>query len=214
MSDNKIEWKISEGLIEYPDALAFMEQRVQDIHMGRADELVWFLQHPSLYTAGTSAKDDELLDSLDFPVHKVGRGGRFTYHGPGQLVVYVMLDLKQRQKDIHAYIKTLEQWIIDCLSEYGIKAERREGRIGLWVTTNGREEKIAAIGVRVTKWITWHGFSINVHPNLDHFKGIIPCGLSKFGVTSMQKLGVSCSVLDVAQNLQNKCKSCLDTPLK
>ena len=191
-------------MIEYSDALTLMEQRVQDIRSGQANELIWLLQHPPLYTAGMSAKDDELLDALNFPVHKVGRGGRFTYHGPGQLIAYVMLDLQKRQKDIHSYIRFLESWIIDCLSVYGIKAECRKGRVGLWVTTNGKEEKIAAIGVRVTRWITWHGFAINIHPNLEHFKGIIPCGLSEFGVTSIHELGSSCSVSDVAKTLKDK----------
>jgi len=192
MKKSEIEWKVAGGLVEYPDALSFMDERVAGIHDGSAQECVWLLEHPALYTAGTSAKASDLLDAR-FPVFETGRGGEHTYHGPGQRVGYVMLDLKSRQDapDIKKYVWSLEEWVIRSLAEFGIVGERRCGRVGIWVVRDdGREEKIAAIGVRVRHWITLHGVSINVDPDLSHFGGIVPCGISDHGVTSMAALGV------------------------
>lgn len=184
-----VEWQISPQTIEYPVALAAMEEAVDALFEGRGAEKVWLLEHPPLYTAGTSAATDELLRPEDFPVYQAGRGGRYTYHGPGQRIAYVMLDLRARGRDVRSYVHQLEEWVTAALADLGVKAERREGRIGLWVTHNGQEEKIAAIGVRIRRWITFHGVSINVSPNLAHFQGIVPCGLSSFGVTSLKALG-------------------------
>lgn len=199
----KIEWKISDNSVDYEDALSVMERRVADIHAGRQSDMVWLLEHPPLYTGGTSAKSDDLLSS-EFPVYQTGRGGQYTYHGPGQRVAYVMLDLKQRQKspDIKHYIWQLEEWIIQSLREFDIEAERREGRIGLWVVTKGGEKKIAAIGVRIRHWITFHGVAINVNPDLSHFGGIVPCGIANHGVTSMADLGKHITMAQLDQALQ------------
>ncbi len=200
-----IEWRISEGLTPYDDALAIMEQRVCAIHEGRAPELIWFLEHPPLYTAGTSAKDEDLLWPDQFPVYDVGRGGQYTYHGPGQRVVYVMLDLTKRGRDVRKYVQNLEQWIIDSLAVFNVIAERREGRIGVWVTHhNGIEEKIAAIGVRVRKWVSFHGICINVDPNIEHYKGIVPCGIAEHGVTSLRGLGLSVTMKELDDILKQK----------
>ena len=194
----RVEWKISSAPVPYEEALAAMEARVDAILAGTAPELIWLLEHPPLYTAGTSAADDELVQPQRFPVYHVGRGGRYTYHGPGQRVVYVMLDLRKRGQDLRAHIARLEDWIIRVLSTFGVTGERREGRVGIWVTNpDGTEEKIAALGVRVRRWVTYHGLSLNVHPNLDHFSGIIPCGLAQYGVTSLRKLGVEVTMGDV-----------------
>ncbi len=181
-----MEFKASAGLVDYEDALSAMEARVAAIREDAAPEQVWFLEHPPLYTAGTSAKADDLLDAR-FPVYKAGRGGEYTYHGPGQRVAYVMLDLKQRQPvpDIRKYVWQLEEWIIRALGQFGISGERRDGRIGIWVVTPQGEKKIAAIGVRVRRWVTYHGIAINVAPDLSHFGGIVPCGISEYGVTSV-----------------------------
>lgn len=195
------EWKYSNDLVDYDEAVAFMEQRVADIRSGEADECVWLLEHPSLYTAGTSAKDADLVDER-FPVFKTGRGGQYTYHGPGQRVGYVMLDLKRRQSepDIKKYVWQLEEWIIRSLSAFGVKGERREGRVGIWVDMEpyggikGQESKIAALGVRVRHWVSFHGVSINVDPDLSHFSGIVPCGIAEHGVTSLKALGVDVSM--------------------
>ena len=168
-----------------------MEERVQAIREGKNDELVWLLEHPPLYTAGTSANILDLLDKKRFPVYKTGRGGQYTYHGPGQRVAYVMLDLKKRNPDIQAYVKSLEGWIITTLREFGIKGAVREGRVGVWVKTGlSSEAKIAAIGVRVRQWVTYHGIAINVHPDLSHYQGIVPCGIKEYGVTSLAALGM------------------------
>ena len=201
---NNIEWKVSTAAVEYQDALDFMDERVAGIHEGTVDECVWLLEHPALYTAGTSAKTSDLLDAR-FPVFKTGRGGEHTYHGPGQRVGYVILNLKKRQQapDIKKYVWQLEEWIIQTLSAFDITGERREGRIGIWVVMpDGSEKKIAALGVRVRHWITLHGISINVNPDLSHFDGIVPCGISDHGVTSMAELGVDAENLD--QVLQDK----------
>jgi lipoyl(octanoyl) transferase len=184
-----IEWKISDGLVPYDEALAFMERRAAAIRDGTAKECIWLLQHPPLFTAGTSADVSELINPLGFPVHEAGRGGRYTYHGPGQRVGYVMLDLEKRGKDIRRFVHALEQWMIDALGQFGVNAHRAEGRIGIWVGEGPAEEKIGALGVRVKRWVTLHGFAINVDPDLSHFGGIVPCGISEFGVTSLVKLG-------------------------
>lgn len=188
-----IEYKISEGLVKYPDSQIYMENRVSEIIKNDAKDFLWLLEHPPLYTAGTSANDSDLLEPKRFNVFKTGRGGEYTYHGPGQRVAYVMLNLtKRKQKDIRAYVYNLEEWIIKSLEYFSIKGERRNGRVGIWVKLeNGSEAKIAAIGVRVRKWVTFHGIAVNINPNLNHFSGIIPCGLSNYGVTSMFQLGVN-----------------------
>lgn len=199
-----MEWKISESLIEYPEAVAFMESRVAAIRDGTADELVWLLQHPSIYTAGTSAKAEDLLNP-QFPVFETGRGGQYTYHGPGQLVAYVMIDLKKRsaEPDLKKYIHNLEEWIIQTLAELGVKGERREGRVGIWVDNpgnkNGTESKIAAIGVRVRHWVTYHGISINLDPDLSHFDGIVPCGIQGHGVSSLNSLDKLVPTADITK---------------
>lgn len=192
------EWRSQHDLVEYQDALAAMEQRVADIRAGSAPELVWLLEHPPLYTAGTSAAEDELLDAGRFPVHRTGRGGRYTYHGPGQRIAYVMLDLKRRGPDVRQFVRNLEGWVIATLDHFGVTGERRDGRVGIWVTgPDGAEEKIAAIGVRIRHWVTFHGLAINVDPDLEHFNGIIPCGIAGYGVTSLRRLGVTASLEDV-----------------
>lgn len=204
MSNQDIEWKISEDLIPYGDAVSSMEGRVADIRENAKNELVWLLEHPPLYTAGTSADDSDLLDSR-FPVHKTGRGGEYTYHGPGQRVAYVMLDLKKRQTkpDIKKYVWQLEEWIIRTLAEFDIKGERRQGRVGIWVALpDGSESKIAAIGVRIRHWVSYHGISINVNPDLSHFSGIVPCGIANHGVTSLHDLGKTISMAELDDALK------------
>jgi lipoyl(octanoyl) transferase len=173
-----------------------MEARAEAIAAGTAAEQVWLLEHPPIYTAGTSASQADLLDAR-FPVFKTGRGGQFTYHGPGQRVGYVMLNLKNRTPDIRAYVRDLEQWLIETLSLMGLKGERRQGRVGIWVERNGREDKIAALGVRIRRWVTFHGVSLNVDPDLSHFSGIVPCGVVEHGVTSLADLGILVSMADV-----------------
>ncbi len=189
-----VEWRVEPGYVPYEEAVAFMEARVAAISAGEAAELVWLIEHPPLYTAGVSSKDDDLLDAHRFPVHRSGRGGQFTYHGPGQRVAYVMLDLNARGKDVRAFVRGLEQWIIGALDRFGVEADVREGRVGVWVERKGpgwsREDKIAAIGVKVRKWVSFHGISLNVEPDLDHFTGIVPCGINEHGVTSLVDLGV------------------------
>ncbi|MFN4041077.1 MAG: lipoyl(octanoyl) transferase LipB [Brevundimonas sp.] len=186
-------WAVSEGYVEYEAAVQAMEARVAAIVAGEADEVVWLLEHPPLYTAGVSARDGDLLDAGRFPVHRTGRGGQFTYHGPGQRVAYVMLDLNRRGRDVRGFVRGLETWIIDALNRFGVEAGPREGRVGVWVERKGpgwsREDKIAAIGVKVRRWVSFHGISLNVEPNLDHFGGIVPCGISEHGVTSLVDLG-------------------------
>jgi len=189
-----VEWAVSSGHVDYAAAVAAMESRVAAIAAGAADELVWLLEHPPLYTAGVSAKDDDLLAPDRFPVHRTGRGGQFTYHGPGQRVAYVMLDLNRRGKDVRGFVHGLEDWIIGALDRFGVEAGMHEGRVGVWVERKGagwsREDKIAAIGVKVRKWVSFHGISLNVEPDLDHFGGIVPCGITEHGVTSLVDLGV------------------------
>ncbi len=185
---------MSVGLVPYDAAVAFMEARVAAIAAGEAAEMVWLLEHPPLYTAGVSSKDDDLLDAGRFPVHRTGRGGQLTYHGPGQRVAYVMLDLNRRGRDVRAFVRGLEQWIIRALDRLGVEAGVRDGRVGVWVERKGagwsREDKIAAIGVKVRRWVSFHGISLNVEPDLDHFGGIVPCGIAEHGVTSLVDLGV------------------------
>ena len=189
-----IEWKISDSLVPYEEALRLMEARAAAIRDGSANELVWLLEHPPLYTAGTSANSEDLVAPDKFPVYDAGRGGQYTYHGPGQRIAYVLLDLKKRGSDIRAFVQDLEHWVIDVLAQYQIKGEIREGRVGVWVARGSREDKIAAIGVRVRKWVSFHGISINVEPDLQHYEGIIPCGISEHGVTSLVDLGIPVSL--------------------
>jgi len=201
-----VEWKISDGLTDYETAVQIMEQRAIAIADGTADELIWFLEHPPLYTAGTSAKVDDLLDPDRFPVYPSKRGGQYTYHGPGQRVVYVMLDLNKRGRDIRAFVKSLETWVIETLGQFNVTGHIRDGRVGVWVerpdkakSPDGslREDKIAAIGIRLKKWVSYHGISINVEPDLDHFDGIVPCGITQHGVTSLVDLDLPVGLDDV-----------------
>ncbi len=198
-----MEWKTSDKPVPYEEALAFMDERVEAIHKGNAPECVWLLEHPPMYTAGTSARTEDLLEAM-FPVYDTGRGGEHTYHGPGQRVAYVMLDLKNRRQgpDIKKYIWGLEEWIIRSLEPFKIMGERREGRVGIWVQRPTGEDKIAAIGVRVRHWVTLHGVSINVNPDLSHYAGIVPCGIKGHGVTSLQDLGIKASLKDLDKSLQ------------
>ena len=198
--DHDIEWRVSTEPVPYSDALAFMEQRARQIRDGSASECIWLLEHPPLITAGTSANPAELRDPARFPVFEAGRGGRYTYHGPGQRVGYVMLDLEKRGKDIRCFVHALEGWVIAALADLGVAAHRAPGRIGIWVGEGPREAKIAALGVRVRRWVTLHGFSINVAPDLDHFAAIVPCGIAEYGVTSLHEMGKQngLSVVDAA----------------
>ena len=197
------EWRIAEGLTPYPDALAQMRDRVAAIRAGTAGELVWSVEHPPIYTAGTSAKPAELTDPGRFPTFEAGRGGQWTYHGPGQRVVYVMLDLTRQHgavpiNDIHCYVNALEEWLIRTLDRFNVKGERRKGRVGIWVANpaTGTEAKIGAIGVRVSRWVSWHGVALNVDPDLTHFSGIVPCGVREHGVTSLAALGIPATMHD------------------
>jgi lipoyl(octanoyl) transferase len=185
----EIEWRTSDALVPYEEALAFMDERAAAIRDGSARECVWLLEHPPLFTAGTSADPAELINPQGFPVFDAGRGGRYTYHGPGQRVAYVMLDLEKRGKDIRRFVHSLEGWMIDALADLGVSAHRAEGRIGIWVGDGPNEAKIGALGVRVKRWVTLHGFALNVAPDLTHFTGIVPCGIAEFGVTSLSELG-------------------------
>jgi len=198
-----VEWRISDAPVDYPDAVRFMETRVEAIRRGEASEMVWLLEHPPLYTAGTSAEDSELLDNNRFPVYPTGRGGRYTYHGPGQRIAYVMLDLSKRGNDVRGFVHGLEDWVIRTLAHFNVIGEVRSDRVGIWVQRGAsdnpaaREDKIAAIGVRVRHWVTFHGVAINLEPNLEHFSGIIPCGIEEHGVTSLWDLGLTPSIPDL-----------------
>lgn len=201
-----IEWKISDAPVLYDEAISFMEERVADIAAGRAPECIWLLEHPALYTAGTSAEASDLLTPNRFPVYKTGRGGEYTYHGPGQRIAYIMLDLNKRRRDVRWFVSEIESWIIAVCARFEVTAERRDGRVGLWVergdkplTINGQpaEDKIAAIGIRMRRWVSFHGVSLNVAPDLEHFNGIVPCGISEYGVTSFQDLGFQVTMSDV-----------------
>jgi lipoyl(octanoyl) transferase len=193
----EIEWRVSDAPVPYPEALAFMEERARAIRAGSAPECVWLLEHPPLFTAGTSADPSELLNPQDFPVYEAGRGGRYTYHGPGQRVGYVMLDLEKRGKDIRCFVHALESWMIDTLAEFDISAHRAEGRIGIWIGDGAEEAKIGALGVRVKRWVTLHGFALNVAPDLSHFSGIVPCGIAEYGVTSLAERGKQIPLTEV-----------------
>lgn len=202
-----VEWRIEPGLIDYPAAVAAMEARVAAIREGHLPELVWLVEHPPLYTAGTSAEPADLLQPDRFPVYRSGRGGEFTYHGPGQRVIYVMLDLKRRGPDLRRFVHDLEEWIIRALAAFSVDGERRDGRVGIWVARpdrsprdalhGAREDKIAAIGVRVRRWVTYHGIAVNVEPDLEHFAGIVPCGIRGHGVTSLVDLGLPVGLPDL-----------------
>ena len=215
-----VEWAVSDSPVSYEEALAFMEARARAIHAGEAAELVWFLEHPPLYTAGTSAKIEDLRDPARFPVFDAGRGGQYTYHGPGQRVAYVMLDLTARGRDVRAFVQNLEKWIIAALASFNIDAGPREGRIGVWVdrTQAGgplREDKIAAIGVRLKRWVSFHGISLNVEPELEHFTGITPCGIAdpRYGVTSLADLGIPASIADADIALRDAFEAVFDSEL-
>nr|WP_313135827.1 lipoyl(octanoyl) transferase LipB [Paracoccus jeotgali] len=204
------DWVIEPGLTPYPQALATMEQHVAEMLAGRASERVWLVEHPPLYTAGTSARAADLLDAR-FPVHVAGRGGQYTYHGPGQRVVYLMLDLNRRGRDVRAFVQTLEAWVIETLAAFGVRGEIREGRVGVWVARpekpplpDGaiREDKIAAIGIKLRRWISFHGLAINVEPDLSHYGGIVPCGISGHGVTSLVDLGLPVTMPDLDNALK------------
>jgi lipoyl(octanoyl) transferase len=193
-----LEWRISDGLVDYVAAVAEMEARAAAIRAGEASELCWLLEHPPLYTAGTSARDEDLLTPHRLPVFRTGRGGQYTYHGPGQRVGYVMLDLQRRGPDLRAYIWRLEEWLIRTLARFDVEGERRAGRIGIWVVKpGGQEAKIGALGVRVRRWVTYHGVAINLDPDLEHFGGIVPCGISGFGVTSLADLGLTIAMREL-----------------
>jgi lipoyl(octanoyl) transferase len=197
-----VEWQVSDALVDYQDALVVMTERAAAIARGQAPELIWLLEHPPLYTAGTSARPHELIDAR-FPVHTVGRGGQFTYHGPGQRVGYIMLDLRRRAPDVRRYVATIEEWIIRTLAAFNVRGERREDRVGVWVRRpdkgDGFEDKIAAIGIRVRQWVTLHGFALNIEPDLEHFSGIVPCGVSapRYGVTSLADLGLTVTMPEI-----------------
>ncbi|MGJ8561954.1 MAG: lipoyl(octanoyl) transferase LipB [Alphaproteobacteria bacterium] len=202
-SESPVNWKTSDGLTPYPDAVREMESRAAAIAAGDRCEQVWLLEHPPLYSAGTSANAADLIDPNKFDVFSSGRGGQYTYHGPGQRVAYVMLDLRKRGRDVSAFVRTLEQWIIDTLAEFDVTAERRCGRVGVWVTReDGREEKVAAIGVRLKKWVSFHGIAINLAPDLSHFAGIVPCGITEHGVTSLKALGKDVSMAQLDETLK------------
>ena len=206
-----VEWIISDGLTDYDSALTFMENRVAAIAAGDADELIWLVEHPPLYTAGTSARPDDLLDRR-FPVHVAGRGGQYTYHGPGQRVVYVMLDLNRRGRDVRAFVSRLETWVIDALTRFNLRGELRPGRVGVWIARpdrpplpdgTAREDKIAAIGVKLRRWVSFHGIAINVEPDLGHYGGIVPCGIAGHGITSLVDLGLPVTMADLDLALQD-----------
>ena len=203
LNQSVVEWRVEDGLTPYDVALDVMETRVAQIRAGDAFERVWLVEHPPLYTGGTSANAKDLIDPERFPVFETGRGGQYTYHGPGQRVAYVMMDLKLRKSDVRAYVHDLEELLIRTLAKFDVTGERRDGRVGIWVDLGGgREAKIGAIGVRVRKWVSFHGLALNVHPDLSHFSGIVPCGVSEHGVTSLHDLGVNVSMADVDSALR------------
>ncbi len=193
-----VEWRSSASAVPYESAIAEMEGRVAAIRAGTAPELVWLLEHPPLYTAGTSARDEDLLEPGRLPVYRAGRGGRHTYHGPGQRIAYVMRDLARRGEDVRCYVRNLEKWGIRALGRFGVRGEIRDGRVGIWVVRgDGREDKIVAIGVRVRRWVTYHGMALNIDPDLDHYRGIVPCGIADHGITSIADLGVAATIAEV-----------------
>ncbi len=197
----KTEWQVEKAPVAYDHAVAFMEDRAAAIRNGGAADLVWLIEHPPLYTAGTSAASKDLIDPV-FPVYQTGRGGQYTYHGPGQRIAYVMLDLQKRGANLRQYVHDLEEWVITALKTFDVQGERRTGRIGIWVAAKGSEAKIAAVGVRVRKWVTYHGLSINLNPDLSHYNGIIPCGIKDYGVTSLADMGVKVTMPELDLALQ------------
>lgn len=213
-----VEWKISDGLVDYQDAVEFMKKRAADVVSGDAPECIWLLEHPPIYTAGPSAQVSDLMDPDRFPVHKTNRGGQYTYHGPGQRVVYLMLDVGRRGKDLRRFVDELEDWVKKSLAHFDVIGQRRPGRVGIWVERKGTtgtaqiqsaEDKIAAIGVRLRHWVSTHGISINVSPDLEHFSGIVPCGVSEFGVTSLQDLGKPVSMAELDAVLKTYFGQCV-----
>lgn len=209
-----IEWRVSQCAVPYPEAVAAMEERVAAIRAGAAPELVWLLEHPPLYTAGTSARPEDLIDPHLLPVYRSGRGGRYTYHGPGQRIAYVLLDLTRRGRDVGCHVHRLEEWMIRALAQFGIVGERRTGRVGIWIVrADGSEEKIAAIGVRVRRWVSYHGVALNLDPDLDQYRGIIPCGIAEYGVTSLAALGVKATMADADAALRATFDEVFETPL-
>jgi lipoyl(octanoyl) transferase len=220
-SDARVLWEVAEGLTSYPAALARMEASIRAIRAGEAPEQVWFVEHPPLYTAGSSAKPEDLQEPDRFPTFPAGRGGQWTYHGPGQRVAYVMLDLDRAHgtipaRDLRAYVHGLEEWLIRTLDRFNIRGERRPGRVGIWIADRaaGTEAKIGAIGVRVTRWVTWHGISLNLEPQLDHFEGIVPCGIREYGVTSLHALGIIVSMAELDAALAASWMDVFGSPLK
>ncbi len=211
-----VEWRFSDHPVAYERALAFMEARAAAIRDGTAAECIWLLEHPPLYSAGTSAEPAELITPARFPVYETGRGGRYTYHGPGQRIAYVMVDLRRRGRDVRAFVKALEDWVIATLAQFNVTGERRAGRVGIWIDRGrhdnrpGQEDKIAAIGVRIRRWVTFHGLSINVEPDLDHYSGIVPCGIEEHGVTSLVDLGIPATTTDVDNALLATFSQCFD----
>jgi len=206
MADPMVEWRVSDGLVPYEKALAWMEARVDAIVAGEAEECVWLLEHPPLYTAGTSAQPEDLIEPDRFPVYRAQRGGQYTYHGPGQRVAYVMLDLNRRGRDVRRFVAALEDWVIAALAEFQVRGERRAGRVGVWVARPEKpplpdgspaEDKVAAIGVRLRRWVSFHGVAVNVEPDLSHFGGIVPCGITGHGVTSLVDLGLPVGMADL-----------------
>lgn len=214
-----VEWRISDAPVDYAEAVSWQERRVEEILAGRAEECVWLLEHPPLITGGTSARSEDLLQPDRFPVHRTGRGGEFTYHGPGQRVIYAILNVGARGRDVRAYVRNLEEWTIRAIAEFGVKGERRAGRVGIWVTRpdlppgpDGRpaEAKIAAIGVRLRRWVAFHGIALNVEPDLSHYDAIVPCGLRDYGATSLVDLGAPASMSEVDQALRRSFASVFD----
>ena len=214
MAESPVEWSVCTDVVDYPQAVEAMEERVAEIHRGMAAEAVWLLEHPPLYTAGTSADESDLLEPGRFPTYRAGRGGQYTYHGPGQRVAYVMLDLRKRRCDVRAYVRDLERWLIMTLSGLGVVGGRREGRVGIWIEhEDGQEDKIAAIGVRIRRWVTYHGISLNVSPDLSHFSGIVPCGVQGHGVTSLERLGADARMTATDSQLRNAFESVFAMPV-
>ena len=218
-----MEWKIDEGLTDYDAAVAFMEARAEAIARGEAEECIWLVEHPPLYTAGTSARIEDLKDPDRFPVHVTKRGGQYTYHGPGQRVAYVMLDVGKRGRDVRCFVRDLEAWVIAALAEFNLKGHIREGRVGVWIerpdkprTATGAlaEDKIAAIGIRLRRWVSFHGISINVEPDLSHFDGIVPCGITEHGVTSLVDLGLPVTMADVDVALRRSFDAVFEAPAR
>lgn len=211
VDDEAIEWRVSPGLAPYAETVAEMEARAAAIRAGEARELIWLLEHPPLYTGGTSAVEDELLAPDRFPVFRSGRGGRYTYHGPGQRVGYVLLDLDKRGRDVRCFVAGIENWVIATLRDFGIEARSEPGRVGIWTGHGAEEAKIGAIGVRVRRWVSFHGFSLNVDPDLSHFAGIVPCGLGDYAVTSLARLGVPVDMATVDDALRQHFPTLLST---